>query len=309
MTEATPWVAAPVAALLLAGLAVTAAALDAVLVARSAGSAGLVAYRAPLQETARLLLQRRRTTLAPDALLWRFGGAALVTVALLMLAVVPLGRWVVVDLPVGVVWFNAMDVLLWAAVWLAGWGANSVYGLVGGYRYLAQALSYELPLMFALVAPATAAASLRVGDIVAAQSGLWYAVWMPVSFVVYLGSVLGFAMVGPFGYPAARDIADGVLAEPSGVDRLLLLAGRHALMVAGAAFAVPLFLGGGAGPLLPSWLWSLVKTLLVLGVLVGLRRRLPTVRADRFAELGWLVALPLALAQVLVVSLVVLVRG
>jgi NADH-quinone oxidoreductase subunit H len=61
--------------------------------------------------------------------------------------------------------------------WLLGWGANSLTGLVGGYRFLALALGYELPLMFALVAPAVAAASLDVGEVAAAQDGLWFAVW------------------------------------------------------------------------------------------------------------------------------------
>ena len=44
---------------------------------------------------------------------------------------------------------------------------------------------------------------------------------------------------------------------------------------AGAAFAVPMFLGGGSGPLLPGWLWVIVKTLVVLTALVLVRRRLP----------------------------------
>ena len=73
--------------------------------------------------------------------------------------------------------------------------------------------------------------------------------------------------------------------------------------------AVPLFLGGGAGPLLPAWVWSAVKTLAVLAVLVWARRRLPTIRADRYAELAWVVLIPLTIVQALVVSLVVLTRG
>ena len=70
-----------------------------------------------------------------------------------VVAVVPLGEWAIFDLDVGVVWFNAMDVLVWAAVWLTGWGANSAHSLVGGYRFLAHGLGYELPLMFALMPP------------------------------------------------------------------------------------------------------------------------------------------------------------
>ncbi|MFZ5851522.1 MAG: NADH-quinone oxidoreductase subunit H, partial [Actinomycetota bacterium] len=78
---------------------------------------------------------------------------------------------------------------------------------------------------------------------------------------------------------------------------------------AAAALAVPLFLGGGAGPLLPQGWWVLLKTLAVLGVLVAAKWRLPLVRPDRFEEFGWMVLLPLALVQSLFVAIVVLVRG
>lgn len=309
MRETSLWLGVPVAALLLATLAVLSVSMDRGLAARAAGRGFRSGLSVPLTDTARLLLQRRRTTLAPDALLWRVGGGALLTVAALMVAVVPLGGYVLSDLPIGVVWFNAMDVLLWAVLWLAGWGTNSGYGLIGGYRFLSQAVSYELPLMFALVTPAVAAGSLRIADLVSAQSGLWFAAWMPVSLLVYLVAVLAFSLAGPFAYPVGADIAGGVLAEPSGVDRLVMLAGREALLVAGAAFAVPLFLGGGAGPVLPGWLWSLVKTMAVLALLTVVRRRVPTIRAERFAEVGWLVGLPLTLLQLLIVSVVVVVRA
>jgi NADH-quinone oxidoreductase subunit H len=300
---------APLALLLMAGLIAVSVTADRALVARSAGRAVTRAEVSPWPDVARLLVQRRRTTTAPDALLWRVGGAGLLVAAALMLAVVPLGNAVIADLPIGIVWFNAMDVLLWAFVWLAGWGAASATALVGGYRYLAQALAYELPLMFALTAPAVAAASLDVREVVAAQADRWHVLEMPIAFAVFLLCVAAFSLWGPFRAPAAGDLAGGVLAETSGVDRLLLLAGRHALVVAGAAFAVPLFLGGGAGPVLPEAAWQLLKTLAVLLLLVVLRRRLPVLRPERFAEVGWVLLVPLTLLQVLVSSLIVLAQA
>ncbi|NNM47814.1 NADH-quinone oxidoreductase subunit H [Knoellia koreensis] len=315
-TVAAGW--AVFAAVLLGLLALFAAALDGVATARAERSVaaggggrpggGRRGLAVPLLEAARLLRQCRRVPVASDVLLWRVGVAGLPVLALLMVAVVPLGRWTLFDLPVGVVWFNAMDVAVWAAVWLAGWGPNSAHSLVGGYRFLAYGLAYELPLMFALVAPAVAAKSLRVGDIAAAQDGLWFAVWMPVAFLIYCMGALAFSVWGPFSPALGADVAGGVSAELSGADRLLLLAGRYALLAAGAAFAVPLFLGGGAGPLLPAWAWSLLKTVVLLAVLVLLRRRLPAVRPDRFMEVGWLILLPAALLQDLVIALVAIGR-
>lgn len=256
----------------------------------------------------RLVVGQRRTTLAPDRLMWRLGVLGLPLASVLAVAVVPLGRWSVDDLSVGVVWFNAIEVLAWASVWAAGWGPNSSLSLVGGYRFVAQGLAYELPHMFALIGAATAAGSLRVGAIVAAQRHLWFAVWMPVGFAAFLLGVLGFSFMAPFDQPAGVDLAGGVLVEAAGVDRLMLVAGRWLMLTAGAAMAVPLFLGGGLGPVLPAWVWSLVKTSAVLGGLVVVRRRVPTVRLERFLPVAWLVLVPLTILQDLVAAVVVLNR-
>lgn len=300
---------APLAALLLLATAAAAAALDGALAAHGEGRAWPRGASAPWAETARLLRQRRRTTVAADQLLWRVAVSGLLVTALLKIVIVPLGGWTLSDMSVGLVWFNAMDVLVWAVVWLAGWGPDSAHALIGGYRFLGQALSYELPLMFALTAPAVGAGSLRVGDIVAAQQGLWFVVWMPVAFVVFCGALMGFSVWGPFSTPLGADIAGGVLTEASGIDRWLLLAGRWALLTAGSAFGITLFFGGGAGPLLPAWLWVLVKTALLLGALVLVNRRLPALRPDRIPAAAWLGVLPLILAQLLLVSVVVVGRG
>ncbi|WP_149179219.1 NADH-quinone oxidoreductase subunit H [Streptomyces sp. TRM49041] len=305
---AEPWWAVAAAPVLLSGFAVVAVAGDALLAAAEAGRPVTVAAAGGrLREVARLLVAQPRRTPASDVLLGRIGVVTVPVAAVLAVLVVPFGGTAVADLSVGVVWFNAMEVLTWAGLWLAGWGPNAAYSLVGGYRYIAQGLAYELPLMFALISAATGAESLRVGDIVAAQEGLWFAVWMPVAFAAYLAGVLAFSFLGPFAYPVGRDIADGVFGELSGPDRLLIRAGRWLWLAAGAAMAVPLFLGGGAGPGgVPGWAWSLVKTLAVLALLVWARRRFPMVRADRYVEFAWVVLIPLTIAQALVPALVVL---
>ncbi|GLF95061.1 NADH-quinone oxidoreductase subunit H [Streptomyces yaizuensis] len=295
MAEPAPLWAVLVLPLALALVATALAAAD-------AGSAG------PGRELLRLLVQQRRVTTAADVPLVRLGTALLPVAAVLAAAVLPLGFRSVSDLPDGIVWFNAMEALAWAAVWLTGWGPNSALSLIGGYRFLAQGLAYELPHMLAITTAALGAESLRVGAVVEAQAGLWFAVWMPVAFGIYLLSAFAMAFWGPFDQPAGADVAGGAAAELSGVDRLVFLGGRRLLLVVAAAFSVPLFLGGGHGPLLPGWAWTVVKTAAVLGLLVWVRRRVPTVRMERYMELAWVVLTPLAVAQALVVAVVVLAR-
>ncbi|MFF5712566.1 NADH-quinone oxidoreductase subunit H [Streptomyces sp. NPDC012756] len=295
MAETAPLWAAVVLPVALVLVAWAAASVD----ARSAGLG-----RAVL----RLLVQQRRLTRAADVLLVRVGTTLLPVAAALAAVVLPLGFRSVSDLPDGIVWFNAMEALAWAAVWLAGWGPNSALSLIGGYRFLAQGLAYELPHMLAITTAALGAESLRLGALVDAQAGLWFAVWMPVAFGVYLLSALAMAFWGPFDQPVGTDVAGGAASELAGVDRLLFLGGRWLLFVVAAAFSVPLFLGGGQGPFLPAWAWTVLKTAAVLGLLMWARRRVPTVRMERYVELAWVVLTPLAVAQALVVAVVVLGR-
>ncbi|WP_324277002.1 hypothetical protein [Blastococcus brunescens] len=44
---------------------------------------------------------------------------------------VPVGGRTLWSTSADLVWFNAMEALLWAAVWLVGWGPNAVHALTG----------------------------------------------------------------------------------------------------------------------------------------------------------------------------------
>lgn len=303
-TSAAAWGLLPAVVLVAAigtGLGLVVAAVDRVVLTGRAREAV-----EPVRSTLRLLAQQRRSTLAPDRLLWRTGSAAVPILAVLSLAVVPLGGRTLISTSADLVWFNAAEALLWVAVWMSGWGPNAVHALVGGYRFLVQGLAYELPLMFALITAGLAASSLRTTDIVAAQGHLWFAVTMPVAFVVFMASAAAFAFWGPFAAPAGADIASGVLSESAGIERLLLQAGRAIFLGSAAAMAVALFLGGGAGPWLPEPVWYLIKTVLVIGALVTAGRRIPVLRADRFVEVAWMVLVPATLLQALLVGVLVL---
>lgn len=295
-----PSVLAVTAAGIALGLLV--AAVDRVVVS----GAGRGAVLEPLRSSARLVLEQRRTTLLPDSLLWRLGCAAVPVLAVMSLAVVPIGGRTLWATSADLVWFNAMEALLWAAVWLVGWGPNAVHSLTGGYRFLAQSLAYELPLMFSLIVVGVGAGSLRTADVVSAQSGLWFVASMPVAFVVFLASAAAFAFWGPFAAPTGSDIAGGVTSELSGVDRLLVEAGRVIFLGATAAMAATLFLGGESGPWLPGPVWHLLKTIAVVVALVWAGRRLPVLRPDRVVEVAWTVLVPLTLLQALVCAVLLL---
>ncbi|MBD8080377.1 complex I subunit 1 family protein [Cellulosimicrobium arenosum] len=265
------------------------------------------AAAAPVREGMRLLLGQRRTTVAPDRLLRTLAVCAVPVLALTSAAVLPLGGHSVVSTSADLVWFNAAEALLWVAVWMLGWAPNAVHSLVGAYRFLAQGLAYELPLMFAIITVGVGAGSLRATDVVAAQAGGAWFVWtMPVALLVFLLGAAAFTFWGPFGAPAARDIAEGVLSELAGLDRLLVELGRAVFLGVASATAAAWFLGAEDGPVLPGAWWYAIKTLAVMAFLVGVGRRLPLVRPERFADIAWMVLLPLTILQTAVVAVLVL---
>ncbi|MGM0386385.1 MAG: NADH-quinone oxidoreductase subunit H [Actinomycetota bacterium] len=300
-TLADAYGAIPAVALVVAvglSLGVLVAAVDHVVL--SGGRLGAAVE--PVRSVLRALIEQRRTTLAPDRLLGQIGAGAVLVLALLSVAVIPLTGRSLISTGADLVWFNASEALLWAAVWMVGWAPNAVHPLIGGYRFLAQGLAYELPLMFALITTGIGARSLRATDVVAAQVDLWFVVSMPLAFAVFLAGGAAFAFWGPFAAPAGADIAGGVLAELSGPDRLLVEAGRAVFLGATAGMATTLFLGGHTGPALPGPVWFLLKTFAVVVLLVVVGRRLPTLRPDRFVEVAWMVLVPLTMLQALVVA-------
>jgi len=264
-------------------------------------------FFSPLQDASKLILEERTSTNMPDSLLWRLGGMIVFIVPLLAAVVIPLGPGLAVaDLPSGIVWWTALMALLWVGVYLVGWGPNSAYPLVGGYRFVAQALAYEMPLAIVIITVGLLGESLQVSEIIAGQSSLFYVVWAPAAFGIYLICASAQAFWGPFAIPMGNDIAGGVGAELSGADRLIFLSGRYLVLVVAAAFAVPLFLGGHHGPWLPGWLWILIKTIGMLFLLVGIRWVWPRLRIDRFEEFAWVVLIPASLVQLFIVGTIVL---
>lgn len=265
------------------------------------------AVAAPLHRAAFLWCQRRSRTERPDAELWASAPALLGGLAAVALAAVPLAPTVdVADVPDGIVLFGAAMALVMVAVFLHGWSANSTFPLVGGYRFIAVALSYEMPLALVLIAAALPAESLSVGEIVTSQSSLWNVLRQPLGLPLFLVAGLGLAFWGPLALPDAADLAGGTASEVSGPQRLAWGLARRAVLVAVAAMAAAAFLGGWLGPDLPGpdWVgglvWMPLKTLAVLVVLVGLGHLVPRVRIESFVVVAWAVLIPLALVDVFV---------
>ncbi len=253
----------------------------------------------PVLGAAQLLLQQRTRTERPDAQAWALAPAALAGLAAVAAGTVPLADGMgLADTSAGIVLFGAAMALVMVCVFLHGWSPNSVPPMVGGYRFIAQALSYEMPLALVLIAAALPAQSLAMGDIVRSQAGLWNVVRQPLGLPLYLVAALGVAFWGPLAIPDAADLAGGTSAEDSGAGLLAWRLARATVLVALAAVGAVVFLGGWLGPWLPGPLWTIVKTAALLVVLVASGHLAARLRLERFVVVAWAVLIPLALVDV-----------
>ncbi len=261
----------------------------------------------PWREAALLAHMRRSTTERPDVQTWVLAPALLAGMAAVAVASVPLAPGVAVaDVADGIVLFGAAMAVVMVGVYLHGWSSNSVFPLVGGYRFVALALSYEMPLALVLIAAALPAESLSVGAIVESQQGLWNVVRQPLGLPLFLVAGLGLASWGPLGMSDGADLAGGTSAEGSGGARLVWALARRFVLVAVAVTGAAVFLGGWHGPVLAGGLWMALKTLVLLAVLVGVGHRVARIRLERFVVVAWAVLIPLALIDVFVSGALVL---
>ncbi len=261
----------------------------------------------PVVSSVAVMRQGRSSTERPDAAGWAFAPALLAGLAAVSLVVIPVGPGVaVVDTPAGLVLFGAAMALVLIAVFLHGWSPNSVFPLMGAYRFVAQALSFQIPFFLVLIAVALPAESLAVGEIVQAQASGWNVWRQPLGLPIYLLTGLGVAFWGPLATPDAEDLAGGTLAEVSGTRRVLWRGARAGLLVSVAAMGAAAFLGGWTGPWIPGPLWVVAKTLILLALLVSTGHVVARVRLQRFVMFAWIVLLPLALLDVFFAGILLL---
>lgn len=241
------------------------------------------------------LRQQSVVTERPDLAAWRLAPALYFGLGAAGLALVPLaaGR-AAVDVEAGIVVWGAVEALTVIAVFLHGWSSNSLLPLIGAYRFVAIGLSIMLVSMFVLIGAALPAESLRLTAIVESQREVWNLVRQPLGLPLFLLLGLAISLRGPLDYADSDDLAGGTSAEDSGPLRLAWQIARAGMLVAFAAMAATVFLGGPQGPVLPGPAWLLLKSALIAALLVLLGHLLARPSPSRMMTFIWVVLLPLS---------------
>jgi NADH-quinone oxidoreductase subunit H len=235
---------------------------------------------------------------------------ALATV-LIIWAVIPFAPTVIgSSLNVGVLYIIAAGALGTLGIIMAGWAANNKYALLGAFRMVALTVSYEVPMVIALLVPVILARSMGLNDIVSAQAqGVWFIILSPVTALIFFICTIAELGRAPFDLVEAEsEIVAGFHIEYTGMKFGMFYAGEllHALTM--GALISSLFLGGWHGPFVKQVpvlgiLYLFIKAFFVYWLYTWVRYTVPRIRIDHMLSFNWKFLTPLALAMVIITAI------
>ena len=213
----------------------------------------------------------------------------------------------ILNLDVGIFFVMAITSVTVIGVLMAGWASANKFSLIGALRAAAQLIAYELPLVLGAAAIVMQAGTLSMIGIVEAQQQYWFAISQPIGLGIFLVASLAELSRPPFDMPVAdSEIVFGAFTEYTGLKFAFYLLAEYGGIVALAAVASVLFLGGylplPAMEFIPEPLWMFAKIGALSFLIIWLRATFPRLREDQLQRVSWLVLIPLALLQIMVVG-------
>ncbi len=260
-----------------------------------------VGWHGVLQSVAdavKLLLKENIIPAEADKLVWWLAPFIAVVPPVMAFVVLPFGKNLIVkDLNVGVLYLMALSSVSVIGIFMAGWGSNNKYSLIGGMRSAAQIVSYELPLILSMLIVAMQAGSLSMQKIVLAQAGYWniFHPNMTLAFIVYIIAATAEINRVPFDIPEAEsELVAGFHTEYSGMKFAMFFIGEYTNLFIISAIAATLFFGGWQGPILPGVVWFLIKSYGIVFVLMWVRWTFPRLRVDQLMAFAWKILTPIS---------------
>ncbi len=239
-------------------------------------------------------------------------------------AALPFGEGLIsVDLDIGILFIFAVSGLSVLGIVMAGWGSGNKYSLLGGLRAAAQSVSYEIPRVLSVVPILMVVGSMKLTAIEQYQRGFWTLAGLPVlpkwfifcpfigqlAFIIFLITSVAETNRTPFDIAEAEsELVAGFHTEYSGMKFSFFFLAEYAYVFLASGMTALLFLGGGSGPVLPSWVWFLLKSFAVVFLFLWFRWTFPRMRVDRLMEFCWKFLLPWSFVNILVTGVILAVR-
>ncbi len=240
-----------------------------------------------------------------------------VAAAFIVFSVIPFAPdWgVITDVNIGLLLVLGVSSVGVLALILAGWSSNSKYALLGALRSSAQMVSYEVAMGLSVVGALMFARTLSLSGAVNAQAAdsIWYVVYQPAGFLIFLVSGIAENNRAPFDLPEAEsELVAGFHTEYSGFRWMLFFMAEYAAMLVVSAVAVALYLGGWYFPfvyrleangyhnlyVIVGLLVFITKLLIILYLYFWLRWTLPRFRYDQLMDIGWKWLIPSSLINI-----------
>lgn len=245
-----------------------------------------------------------------DKIVYNLAPILSVSAVLLTWAVIPFAATVIgTDVNVGVLYIIAVGSLGTLSIIMAGWSSNNKYTLLGAFRAVSQMVSYEIPMVLALLVPVLLSGTMGVNSLVASQ-GIWYVFIAPISALMFFISTMAETGRAPFDLlEAESELVAGYQTEYSGLKFGMFYVGEflHAFTI--SALSATLFLGGWQGPWAEQFpilgiAYFFVKTFVVYFVVVLIRISMPRIRIDQMLNFNWKFLTPIGLVLLIMTAIV-----
>jgi NADH-quinone oxidoreductase subunit H len=257
----------------------------------------------PIATALKILLKEDIVPAKADKILHWLAPVIVFVPVLMIFAVVPIGQSAILtDLNVGIVYVVAISAVSAVGIYAAGWASNNKYALISALRTVAQMVSYELPVVLAIIGVVLMAGSLSMTKIVESQS-IPYLVLQPLGFVIFFLGTVAEMNRSPFDLlEADSEIVAGYHIEYSGMKFAMFYLGEYGHALAYACIITTLFLAGWQGPFLPPIIWFVIKVFAVFVVIVWMRATLPRLRVDQLMAFAWKALLPMAVINLFMIA-------
>ena len=228
----------------------------------------------PVADGIKLLIKEDIVPLRADKIVHFISPIMIAATAILTLGVIPYGRNMTpFSIDGGILFFFAVGSTTELGVFMAGWGSNNKFSMLGAMRAIAQMVSYELPLIITVLPVIMIVGSLSADAIVAAQEGYvvagivprWFVFtpWGAAAFILFFVSGLVESNRTPFDVPEGEsEIVAGHMTEYSGFKYATFFLAEYFGMFAISGLAVTLFLGGWHAPIERSPVYSVLRLVL-----------------------------------------------
>ena len=270
----------------------------------------------PFADIIKLIIKENIYPVGVDKVVYNLAPVLMMMSVLLLWAVLPLAPILFgVDLNVGVLYLVGVGALGTVSIIMAGWSSNNKFALLGSFRQVAVMISYEIPMVVALLIPTILSGTMGVNGIVQAQS-TWYIVLAPLAFLLFLISALAELGRAPFDLTEAEsELIAGHHIEYSGMKFGLFYAAEllHAFTFGGLIAAF--FFGGWRGPFveqvpLLGLLWFLIKATIIYWSFGWIKYTMPRIRIDYMLNLNWKFLVPFSFVLLMFLALMnSLLRG